>query len=143
MAAENILANLYKEKVADMYLCKQLNDIMQWSMTHYLWVPARNVPQGSLWHNDKTFDGDPSVVPAYDAAYLVHKLPRHITVKKQVYHLCIINGNINDDNWIADYVTSGRKCWLHEGDKAKLTEADTIENALCKLAIQLKKRNII
>lgn len=143
MANEDLLASLYKDKVADMYLCKQLNDLTQWNETYYLWVPARNVPQGSLWRNDKGFDGDPSVVPAYDVAYLIRKLPRHITIKKQVYHLCIINGNVNDDNWVADYVTIGRECWLHEGANAQLTEADTVENALVKLAIQLKKRKII
>lgn len=143
MANEHLMYSLFKEKVADMALCKELNDLMQWGETHYVWVPARNMPQGSLWHNSRDFDGDPAVVPAYDIAYLLRKLPRHIAIKKQVYHLCIINGNVDDDNWVADYVTVGRECWLHEGSSAKLTEADTVENALVKLAIQLKKRAII
>lgn len=86
---------------------------------------------------------DQVVCPAYDAGYLLRKLPRHIVIKREVYHLCVINGNTQDDNWITDYVKVGRICWLHEAGEAQLTEATTVEDALCKLALQLVKKGII
>lgn len=130
--------------VAKLELCKTLYELSEWGKSalagelhpDFWYTPGNKLPT----YGNR---GYLKAIPAYDCGYLLRKLPRHLTIKNQLYHLCIINGNKQDDNWIADYVTMGRECWLHEGDRAQLTEDAEIENALCKLAIELIKQGII
>lgn len=125
--------------VADLELCKELFKMSGWGMTDFYYDAENELTTQEIalsMHPTKN-------CPAYDLGYLLRKLPRHLVIKKQTYHLLVMNGNDQDDNWIADYVTTGRLCWLHEGDKAKLTEAKTMENATAKLAIELFKQKVL
>lgn len=136
--------------VASQELCEQLRRLSNWVNTDFTWVeiPTWNhkfpKPANQVFY-DHICDTEHAkeIAPAYDLGYLMRKLPRHLVIKRRIYHLCILNGNHLDDFWVADYVTIGRLCWLHEADEAKLTEAESIEDATCKLSIELFKRGIL
>jgi hypothetical protein len=82
--------------------------------------------------------------PAYDAGYLLRKLPETLfTGKKNVCDLTVAK---TPSCYIADYkyrLPFGKGDWLHSYEKAKMTEADTPEDALCLLAIELFEKGIL
>jgi hypothetical protein len=137
--------------VASLELCRELYELSGWDKTDY--VHYRAPYKAATW-----YEGNADVYwkmvrensginlesfPAYDLGYLLWKLPRHLKMKHQVWHLLVMNGDVAETNWIADYVTVGRECWLHEGDRARLTEGATPEDAAAKLAIELFKQGIL
>lgn len=131
-------------------LCKQLYEVTEWRGTEaaYTW----SLPNGDPYisHPDLerswglfTTQDVKGYCPLYTSDYLLEKLPRTLTIKKSIYLLCVLNGNANNDNWIADYVTWGRLCWLHENERAQDTEADTPLKALLKLTLALHKEGLL
>lgn len=88
-------------------------------------------------YTDKTF-------PAYDLGYLLRKLPSVLGEgTNNVRDLHVAKA---PDNYIADYmyrVPKNGRLWWHMYDRAPLTEADTPEDAACKLAIELFKQGVL
>lgn len=93
-----------------------------------------------------TIKGDPEtgepICPAYDLSFLLRKLPRMHYEGRTPYFLTLMNGDQQATNWICDYMGLMQQ-WLHQYDKAKLVEADTPENAACKLCISLFRRCLL
>ena len=116
-------------------LCKKVYELTGWD----------DYGRSDWWTNNEEVipdrDRNPtnSICPLYTSDYLLEKLPRHLNFKKQIWHLLVMNGDVEETNWIADYVTVGRECWLHDKELAKLTEADTPLKALLKLTLALKE----
>lgn len=87
------------------------------------------------------FDHDPC--PAYTAGYLLRKLPKLLDIDGASFSLCV-HTNVAPPDWTAYYmfvqVVDGK---LKRYSNRLKVEADTPEDALCKLAIELFKRGIL
>lgn len=134
--------------VASLENCKELHELSGWWSTfcNYYW-DAEPVTTDSAIVRPAYLGVEPreNQLPAYDLGYLLRKLPRHVT-KKRNYHLTLMNGNENDDNWVADYFSLTGDAWYSVDVlklEAKLTESDTPEDALCLLSIELFKQGIL
>jgi hypothetical protein len=147
---------------ANLENCKRLYELSGW--THFpdvndLFYVVSNENEldsyVATWHELKEL---PDIywyasykIPAYDAGYLLRKLPNKVNKGRKAYRFVLTNSTM-DESWIADYLMPfwqkglperGIEVWLHYGDKAKLTEAEDPENALCKLMIQLFEEGIL
>lgn len=121
-------------------LCKEVERRTGWKDTELDWC-RNDGEEWSIWNGTEqgeySYPGFEISHAAYTSDYLLEKLPRHLNIKRQVWHLLVMNGDVEETNWIADYVTVGRLCWLHDKEQAKLTEADTPLKALLKLVLAL------
>lgn len=107
--------------VASLELSKTLFELSRWSypgMLYYL-LPDDDVVVGWL-------DGKDSV-PAYDLGYLLRKLST-VPVKLR---------NKRTGQWAIAFRTGGYN------EKEYLAEADTPEDAACRLAIELFKKGVL
>src|SRR4051794_28552960 len=119
--------------VASLKLCRELHELSGWKDTEYTYYANAGLHSGFVEHRRMVFD-KPDNLPAYDLGYLLRKLPASIAKRNQIMLLTIMKGNGIDETWIVDYKSAHEPTWLHEGDKAQLTEADTPEDAAAKLA---------
>lgn len=105
-------------------LCKEVYDKTGW-VTGGHWVI---IGDNKAWFIDYTSD------------YLLENLPRHIMHKGYAYHLILINGNKEDDNWVTDYYSLAKHEWYFTkivNAEAQLTEDETPLKALLKLTLAL------
>jgi hypothetical protein len=123
-------------------LCKTLYELSGW-VTEY-WHQTdeygtsvvrygAEVPKEVRWTGDE-------LIPAYDCGYLLRKLPGSFQYKGDWYYLML--GRAIDDydkgyTWAAGYMSIS-----HINERLQQL-ADTPEDALCKLAIQLFKNGIL
>lgn len=98
-----------------------------------------------------SYETQVAVIPDYPLDYLLDKLPKKTVIKRAIYGL-VLTPSTSDGSWIADYYSVGwdyfddkrwRSNWLHHGDKAKLTEADTLKCAVLKLACELLRAGVL
>ena len=99
--------------VASLELCKELYELSGWSDTDYTYYANAGQHSGTMMHRSLVFD-KPENLPAYDAGCLLSKLPRGL----------IVRSNTDEADWVASYMQS-----VHY--------ANTPEDALCKIAIEL------
>lgn len=141
---------------ASLELCKELYELSGWKTGW--WYPHVHIENSMVSQEHIYTDEFGAIVdkqrdiPAYDLGYLLRKLPNKVTVKKRVYGF-ILTDSTSDGTWIADYIIHfwqtpiptdrNYEMWLHHGDKAKLTEADTPEDAVAKLCIELVKQGLL
>lgn len=108
--------------VASLDLCKELYELSGWE-TDY---------------TTKEFDDKNHIVgtPAYSLGYLLRKLPRTITddEDEEIYQLMVM-AVLDENKWLAGYDNT-----IHT---PHASYADTPENALCKLAIELIKSGVL
>lgn len=142
--------------VANIELCKQLFELSEWENYPCYWSMRAVGKYASTVlskHSPKLRKRIENGLntPAYDLGYLLRKLPRQLVIKTRIYTF-ILTPSTSDGSWSADYF-SGRfeyydgernsERWLHNGNRARPTEADTPENAAAMLAIQLFKEGIL
>lgn len=120
-------------QVAKLELCKELFELSGWSTTEKVWFLSANNPTGSLWRNGELVQDGIECFAAYDAGFLLRKLPDGVSLYK------------------------GRRGWtLNSGNTFQLNNISTgnllrlgnflsavPEDALCKLAIELFKQGIL
>lgn len=120
--------------VASLELCKELYDLSRWGL-------ERNSGfEGKYWvgteqegFNLRLMKGVPaysSTYPAYDLGYLLRKLPQGCCGLFQSKH-----------TWVASYTDLLGKHPLRKPIQSK--QADTPEDAACKLAIELFKQGVL
>ena len=112
-------------QVANLELCKTLWELSGWKVS--------TNPEGWHW----VMDGQRyqrQVAPAYDLGYLLRKLPE--TLKHPatgVDYTIGLSRLIDTKKWLADYSRS----------MLPNANADTPEDATCKLAIELFKQDVL
>ena len=125
-------------QVAELSLCKQLYELSGWdTASKYLWIEAH---QEYDIDNGDTFNQEHPAIPAYDAGFLLRKLPRQIGS----YWLRMITPFTTD--WRFDYFDQGsqERLWSNTENKAdSMCVADTPEDALCRLAVELFKEGVL
>lgn len=92
------------------------------------------------------------IIPEHDVLeWLLGKLKPKIVVKKKIYGL-VLTSSTSDGSWIGDYLSwtwqeplpeRSKDYWLHSGNRAQLTEANTPRDAVGKLLIQLFKQGVL
>lgn len=118
------------------YLDGEPVNIEHWEVVDGEWGGCRDL----CFYNSDDYDPDNyyhlKVTPAYDAGYLLKKLPAVIFTdtsdKKDVTAILTLWQN-GDASWRAAY----KIAYDEKGRAAHLQEAKTAENALCKLAVEL------
>lgn len=135
--------------VASLELCKQLYKLSNWKIDEYPYAGYCTQPDcpgrqdGELIYGGYCESCSLAVLdtPAYDLGFLLRKLPKYIPTYKNGtihpaddYQLHIVGGFDND--WISQYAGLGDL-------PLYIQSADTPENALCKLAIELFKQGIL
>ena len=129
--------------VADKELCKELYELSGWDETGY---------EYSLYDNSVIqvvgkATGSPKFVVAYPLGYLLRKLPDRTDGGKWGLTLWKGWNNGEQRDWYSVAYThiNSRYAFTPDEatDKLHLHEADTPENAVCKLAIELFKANIL
>lgn len=118
--------------VASLELCKELYQLSGWIGTYGYWDTDAKV-----WATTD-LDGAAVESPAYDLGYLLRKLPPTIKASKNDSAFLTL-GAIHTRNWIISYKTVADTIY----PKDCYGEADTPENALCQLAIELIKQRIL
>lgn len=117
--------------VADLELCKELYELSGWFDTYFFWDADNGVAEKSealLMHPTKN-------CPAYDLGYLLRKLPAKIMGKNNM--LIFLSLSHSGSEWWANYETGGNS-------RAEIQmSADTPEDALTKLAIELFKQGVL
>lgn len=117
--------------VASLELCKELYELSEWDeqfpvLLHYL--------DNEVWHK-KLYQSDArdelTYCPAYTLGYLLRKLPNETNVRKRKL-------DSQFEAWYGKY----DKTPDVDGDPIEF-KADTPENALTKLTIELFKQNIL
>ena len=82
-------------------------------------------------------------IPAYDLGFLLRKLPKLLDIDGASFSLCL-HTNIAPPDWTAYYmfvqVVDGK---LKRFSNRLKVEADTPEDAVCKLAIELFKQGVL
>ena len=110
--------------VASLENCKRLYELSGWGATEKRWYGQTQFPESCVAGLIDSFDGA-GICPAYDAGYLLRKLPD------------ILMSNLGGEKlgiWITETEASN-------GDIRG--QADTPENALCLLAINLFEQGIL
>jgi hypothetical protein len=119
--------------VADLRICRELYELSGWEYSR-AWFD-----QSKPWVSDYFDHNPPFICPAYDLGYLVRKLPHHRGSRTGAMldlHLSAVDPGFG---WRAEY-TPDNYAVLESG----LTgEADTPEDAVAKLAIELFKQAIL
>lgn len=122
--------------VAPLELCKELYELSGWGDTEWQYTGTLH----GLAYKPMNAN-DTAAIPAYDLGYLLRKLPLERTSEfgtELTLHLYFDPTN-SSKGWIAEY-TDGNYVAL----EANLSgEAGFPEDAVCKLAIELFKQNIL
>jgi hypothetical protein len=129
--------------VASLELCKELYELSGWGnnpatgdSSEKVWHQTANLPPNDwiCWERTHLADGN---IPAYDLGYLLRKLPAYIPTHDEHAddYLLRICPNYTGDMWSADYFGLERLLYFQQ--------ADTPEDAACKLAIELWKQGIL
>lgn len=138
--------------VASLELCKELYELSEWRDCEWQYwngTAHNDISEITLEWGYGNY-GD-NCAPAYDLGYLLRKLPSRVDKGRKNYRFVLTNST-SDESWVADYLMPfwqkglpdrGIEVWLHYGNRAKLTEADTPEDAVCKLTIELFKQEIL
>lgn len=152
-------------KVADLELCECLYKLSMWPLdTIMAWYcdESRDDTPVCNYNNELELRAVGGAgyythkYPAYDLGYLLERLPGKLRIKNKEYGFVLTHAT-SDGCFVADYMVNdwlrlqldrgggslGARQWLHHGDRAKLTEAFTAEDALCKLLIQLFEQKIL
>lgn len=125
--------------VADKDLCRELYELSGWNGMYFLWVETAN--ETRVWRADNQFSLDEAgVSPAYDLGYLLRKLPARIKMIEgdDVFLTIEKFNNLNDGP--ARYSAYYR---ADVDSDAWCQNADTPENAACKLAIELFNQGVL
>jgi hypothetical protein len=109
--------------IASLELCKELFKVSGWDGTYFLYTKT-----GRLSTIASMFAYKP--LPAYDLGYLLRKLP-YKTDLRQLRNA-----------WSASYSNNTYRRY-GDGRRDAYAKADTPENAVCQLAIELFKQNIL
>lgn len=122
--------------VASEELCRKLYVISEWKWKdteYFYYIPVDFKSTESWVRTELTYDDTKMIkhVPAYDLGYLLRKLPANIG--DQWLRIAPITNN----QWAAYYITMGVK------SAGQDEWADTPEDAVCKLAIELFKQGIL
>lgn len=126
---------------ASLELCEELHKLSGWENTHFnTWLSTES-DEVTTSANNALFGygvenkaGSIYCIPAYDCGYLLRKLPAYVE-----------SGHIE----LANFDTAGWKIGYYNGNPTlKMLEytiqnADTPEDALCKLAIELFKVGVL
>lgn len=112
--------------VASLELCKELYELSGWDYTGLCYAENK---QGWFLESGNVFDNYGAekqwgCVAAYDLGYLMRKLPKYYAVWR------------NTETWKVNYVTEALRL---ESD----IDADTPEDAVCRLAIELFKQGVL
>jgi hypothetical protein len=119
--------------VASLELCKELYELSHWTLTEKHWYQGKPI-YNSPWGWDCS---------AYDLGFLLEKLPKYHKVGKTAYCLdlrprMLLDGTHYHSWWCG--------LWYEHGGGARglaVGEADTPEDAACKLAIELFKQGVL
>lgn len=119
--------------VANLELCKELYELSGWSTA---------IGTNQFWY----IDGELVIAtfveggtPAYDCGYLLVELPQSVQVEEYKYGLTLSVSGIGNIMWGAGY-----EHHFSDGVDERHTQlADTPEDALCKLAIELFKKDVL
>jgi hypothetical protein len=119
--------------VACLDVCRELYELSGWEYSR-AWFN-----QKQPWVSDYFDHNPPFICPAYDIGYLVRNLPHHRASRTGAMldlHLSTVDPG---PGWRAEYMPANYAV-LESG----LTgEADTLEDAVAKLAIELFKQGIL
>lgn len=109
--------------VASLELCKELYELSGWGDCKFIFLTDT-----SLWLKDLPHEV-PMLASAYDLGYLLRKLPEQTHLYKH----------------IEDKIVNAYSAWTLLNSKSVVEPqlADTPENALCQLAIELFKQGIL
>lgn len=128
--------------VADLDLCKELYRLSLWSKNQFRYDNFVD----NEWHLCETIAHWPvaghefdNIIPAYDTGYLLRKLPPVIQDpydKIFKYFQMWINGNSEVN---CGYVEP----YAHDDKVSYYQQAYKVENALCKLSIELFKSEVL
>lgn len=119
--------------VASLELCKELYELSGWDDTTYYWHSLISHDM-KRWSDYKLQDYKPDsdfgmkVLPAYDLGYLLRKLQNGLELDEVSLDLLYNNYTC-------------RTTWNRHKNYSE--EADTPEDAVCKLTIELFKQNIL
>lgn len=115
--------------VASLDLCKELYELSKWADTYMMWGND-DESNDRVLKND-LYMGVDYLAPAYDLGYLLRKLPYKLDNNK---FLQVSMGSVSA---VARYGAVG------QAKLSLIKRADTPENALCKLAIELFKQGVL
>ena len=134
--------------VANLDLCKELYGLSGWYAQHF-WYCKKSKSE-DLWsiEEEPLLADDENNIPAYDLGFLLRKLPHNITPKDKRYstgsHLELHNQSMDKSESLGGGISH---CWcaMYRSTYGHLAieHADTPEDAVCKLAIELFKQGII
>ena len=124
-------------ETASLELCKTLWELSGWAGTERYFQEG-----GTVWHNledDVSVENSKFVCFAYDLGFLLRKLPAMEGPNSDdIGRLTVFNSK---------EVTNGKRAWSAGYDNMDcyfyIQEADTPEDALCKLAIELFKQGVL
>lgn len=131
---------------ASLELCKELYELSGWGETLAYYEQSDGIPPGEpyivypelikqygLWGTQEV----KVRTPAYDAGYLLRKLPRVIEEMDSLKFLSVEPSPISSREWEAGYSDENY-------DKPEFVcYSETVEDCLASLAIELFKENII
>lgn len=105
--------------------CKRLHELSGWGAERQHYIIHE--------YTDHTKRSEPTGVPAYDAGYLLRKLPTNSAEAE----------NNAQFRMTVEYTPRGWKAFYHFGKPMMHEYADTPEDALCLLAIKLFEEGIL
>lgn len=111
--------------------CKRLHELSGWRATEKRWYGQAQFPDSCVAGLIDNFDSE-GICPAYDAGYLLRKLPREIRLSGHFESFTL--------DWYAGQWS------VRYGLRAPVqleARADTPEDALCLLAIKLFEEGIL
>lgn len=127
--------------VTSLDLCKELYELSGWIHVNFAWSTENpHYAEFRVRAALNTLDD----APAYDLGYLLRKLPAQIDFNDEIVKLTV--DRQSEKTWRASYaypverVKSKRK---YADWKFTAYQANTPEDAACKLAIELFKQNIL
>lgn len=127
---------------ADRDLCKQLEEVSGWRNVDnwYCYVVdlgSYDTDHWRVFNKANRPSGHKDQVPAYDLDYLLRKLPPYIATHDEHAddYLLTIRPNFAGTMWETIYVGLERLLYFQQ--------ADTPEDAVCKLAIELFQAGIL
>ncbi len=123
--------------VANLELCKELHELSVWDDT--VWFHFKGHLYTSHELRGQTVGPGWEPVPAYDLGYLLRKLPRYLEFqgKHEGDFLLKLMPLYDGSTWRIEYAEASDD-WM-----PFCVDADTPENAVAKLAIELFKQKII
>lgn len=128
--------------VASLELCKELYELSGWDNTTK-WRELGEDTYGAFPPSHEMADVGVEVCPAYDLGYLLRKLPAWIEPTVKEPHLLTIQPNPIGAGWNALYRLAVKTPTIDYKHAMEIQEADTPEDATCKLAIELFKQGLL